>query len=176
VLIKLGALRASWDNAEKVLDGGGVVLVFPGGDVEAMRSFRRRNRVDLRGRTGVARLALRHGVPVLPFVNVGGHEAYVVLTAGRRLARWTGLSRLTRVEALPIIAGLPWGIWPSGFLPYVPLPTKITYKAGPAMEFPHAPWLADNEDAVHRASRELQDRMQALVGELAERRRLPVLG
>jgi 1-acyl-sn-glycerol-3-phosphate acyltransferase len=175
-LIKLGALRASRENAEKVLERDGVLLIFPGGDVEALRSFRGRNQVDLHKRTGVARLALRHGVPVLPVVNVGGHESYVVLFSGRRLARWTGLDRLTRVKALPVIAGLPWGVWPSGFVPYLPFPTKISYKAGAPMEFPLAPWLQDNPDALGRATRELQDRMQVLMSDLEERRRLPVVG
>jgi 1-acyl-sn-glycerol-3-phosphate acyltransferase len=176
ILIKLGALRATPENAARVLEAGGTVLVFPGGDLEAMRAFRSRHTISFHGRTGVVRLALESGVPLVPVVNVGGHEVYVVLTSGRRLAEWSGLARLTRIKAVPVVAGLPWGIWFTGMMPYLPLPARIDYKVGEPLEFPRAPDMAGDEVMLRREAGRLQDRMQSMTWELAERRGRPVLG
>jgi 1-acyl-sn-glycerol-3-phosphate acyltransferase len=176
LLIKLGALRATPENAARVLEAGGTVLIFPGGDVEAMREFRSRHTVNFHGRTGVIRLALEHGVPLVPVVNVGGHEVFVVLTSGRRLAEWTGVARITRIRALPVVAGLPWGLWVGGMLPYLPLPARIDYKVGQPLPFPHAPELGGHEPTLRREAGRVQDTMQRMTWELAARRRLPVVG
>lgn len=175
-LIKVGALRASRDNAEKVLRAGGMLGILPGGDTEALRSFWNRNRVDLRGHTFFVELALRYGVPVVPVVNVGGHEVYFTLLSSRRLARWTRIERLTRVKTVPITVGLPWGIWPGGFLPYLPLPSKISYRVGEPFHFSHDPELARDADYVRKRADEIEDAMQAMVDDLAARRRFPVIG
>jgi 1-acyl-sn-glycerol-3-phosphate acyltransferase len=176
LLIKVGGLRATPENAAKVLDAGGAVLVYPGGDAETMRPFRSRDTVDFRGRTGVVSLALAHGAPLLPIVNVGGHEVYAVLTEGRGLARRTGLKRATRISALPVVAGLPWGLWVGGMLPYLPLPARIEYLIGEPVGYPRAPELADDPVLLRDEARRLQDRMQRMTWELADRRRWPVVG
>src|SRR5262249_60462545 len=35
--------------------------------------------------------------------------------------------------------GLPWGIWLTGFLPYLPLPSKFVYRVGTPIELGHDP-------------------------------------
>lgn len=173
---KIGGLRASRENAEKVLDRGGLLLVFPGGELDCYRSFAQRNQVDLFGRKGFVRLAMQRGVPTLPVVNVGGHETAFILGSGRRLARWTGLAQWTRVKTLPITVGLPWGIWPTGFLPFLPLPAKFSYKVGKPFEFRRDAGLHEDEAAVERAYGAIVNTMQDMVDDLASRRRLPVIG
>jgi 1-acyl-sn-glycerol-3-phosphate acyltransferase len=109
-----------------VLEAGGVLLITPGGDLEALRSFRRRNRLEIGGKTAFVELALRYGVPVVPVVNVGAHEVYFTLFSSTALAKYSGLERLTRVKTVPLNLGLPWGLWFTGFLPY-PLPAKVSF-------------------------------------------------
>jgi len=175
-LIKLGALRASRRNAEKVLEAGGVLLITPGGDLEALRSFRQRNRLDLHGRTAFVEWAFRYGAPVLPVVNVGAHEVYCTLFSSRALARWSGIERWTGVKTVPVNLGLPWGIWLTGFVPYLPFPSKMSFQIGKPFRFPKDPRLAQNPDAVMRAFHRVGDRMQEMLDELAARRRFPVIG
>jgi 1-acyl-sn-glycerol-3-phosphate acyltransferase len=64
-LMKVGALPAKTRNAERALDAGAGVLIYPGGDLDCYRSFADRNRVDFHGRTGFIELAFRLGVPIL---------------------------------------------------------------------------------------------------------------
>jgi hypothetical protein len=65
---KLGHIRASHENAERLLRDGHSVLVYPGGAREACRPFTERNGIDFGGREGFVRLALRAAVPVVPVV------------------------------------------------------------------------------------------------------------
>ena len=176
ILIKVGALRASRSNAAKVLEMGGTVLVYPGGAEEAQRSFWRRNQIDFRGRTGFIELALQYGVPILPVVNVGAHEVYFTLFSSRLLAQITGLSRLTGLKTLPLNIGLPWGVWLTGFLPYIPLPSKIVFDVGKPVYLPKDPELAKNRSFVREVYFEITRTMQKMVDELARERRFPVLG
>jgi 1-acyl-sn-glycerol-3-phosphate acyltransferase len=176
VLMKIGGLRASPEAAERALAAGAGVLIYPGGELDALKSFRSRNTVDLHGRTGFIKLAFRLGVPILPFVNIGGHEVYFTLFSSRALARWSGLEWLTRVKTVPVIAGLPWGLWCTGFVPYLPLPAKLNYKVGSPIHLEHDPALADDPEAVQAVYRRVTRVMQEMLDELASRRRFPVIG
>src|SRR6185295_17489305 len=176
LMMRAGCLRATRENAEKVLASGASLLVYPGGDVDCMRSFWNRNRVDLRGHTGFIALAFRYGVPIVPFVNVGGQEVYFTIFSGARLARWSGIDRLLRVKALPLIAGLPWGLWWTGFVPYLPLPSKLSYAVAPPIQVDRDPVSARDPAALRRVYRRVTGTMQAMVDEMASRRRFPVIG
>jgi 1-acyl-sn-glycerol-3-phosphate acyltransferase len=56
---RLGEVPARCEHADRALDAGLAVLVYPGGDHEAFRPWRERHRVDLAGRKGFIELALR---------------------------------------------------------------------------------------------------------------------
>ena len=103
MLRRLGAVPADIAEAETALAGGACVLVYPGGDLEACRTYTQRGRVDFAGRTGFVRLALCSGVPVVPVVVHGAHHAVVVLARGDRLARVAGLRSL-RINVFPLLA------------------------------------------------------------------------
>ena len=175
-LVKMGGLRASRENADKVLRLGAPLLIYPGGELDCLKSFWRRHTIDFHGRAGFVQLALEHGVPILPVVDVGGHEVYITLLSSQRLARWTGMSRWTRVKTLPVNLGLPWGVWLSGFLPYLPLPAKFVYRVGPPIELGHDPDAALDARAVRHAYDRVSRIMQEMLDGLAARRRLPVFG
>ncbi|MCK9461164.1 MAG: acyltransferase family protein [Proteobacteria bacterium] len=121
---RLGILRATKENAAAAFAAGRLVLVYPGGDKEAFRTFMERDRVVLAGRKGFVRLALSAGVPILPLASVGLHESFIVLAKGERLARALGLKELLRTEVLPVGLSFPWGLAPS-FFPFLPLPTSV---------------------------------------------------
>jgi 1-acyl-sn-glycerol-3-phosphate acyltransferase len=59
---KLGVVPADHSFAEQIFDGGGSALVYPGGDVEALRPWRDRNKIVFSGRTGFLKLAHRCNV------------------------------------------------------------------------------------------------------------------
>lgn len=176
-MARAGAVEASPAAARAVLDGGGILIDYPGGDYDVFRPWWRRNQIDFGGRTGVVRLALRTGVPVVPAVSVGAHETVIVLARGERAARWLGIDRMFRIKVLPLVAGPPWGVVPGG-IPTWPLPAKVTVELGPTIDWSltHPPDSADDEEVVRSCYDELTATMQATLDRLAAERRLPIVG
>src|SRR3954454_21954035 len=80
----------------EALDGGHDVVLWPGGEQDAMRNWRKRDQAVLAGRKGFVRFALRRQVPIVPVATVGGHDTVFVLSEGRFLAKWTGLGKRLR--------------------------------------------------------------------------------
>jgi 1-acyl-sn-glycerol-3-phosphate acyltransferase len=176
-LAKAGALEAGTDNAEAILEQGGILMVFPGGDYECFRPWRDRNKIEFGGRRGLVRLALRTGVPVVPAVSIGAHETLVVLTRGEALARLMRLDQLMRSKVMPFVLGPPWGVVP-GSIPTIPLPSKIKVELLEPIDWSarYGPDAADDEDVVTACYDELVTTMQATLDRLAAERRFPVLG
>lgn len=176
LLVRVGALRASHANAQRVLAEGAKVVVFPGGNAEAFRPFSRRHQIDFAGHQGFVRLALRAQVPIVPVVFIGGHETFYVLRDGRRLVRWLGLKRLVRMDTFPLILSVPWGLT-LGPMFHLPLPAKCTVRFLPAISVAsHPPEAADDPSVVGALYDQVVGDMQAAMDELAAKRRFPVLG
>jgi 1-acyl-sn-glycerol-3-phosphate acyltransferase len=163
---KLGQVPANAKNAAAALADGASVLVYPGGVHEVFRPWRDRDRVDLNGRTGFVKLALRTGVPVVPVVGHGGHHTTVVLTRGERIARLLRLDRI-RLQVYPLLLTFPWGITTPAF-PSVPLPAKVTVQLGAPLDWSHyGPEGADDPEIVQRCYEEISGRMQSMMQRLA---------
>ena len=170
VIEHLGARPASEESATEAFADGKHVMVFPGGDLDAGKSFQHRNEIIFGGRNGFARLAIAHKVPIVPIVTAGAGESLLVLSDGKPLAKALRLDKLLRIKALPISVSLPWGvnIGVVGMAPYLPLPTKLHTTVLPAMRARRGEDAAGFADRVHTA---MQDTLTAMT---AHRR--PVLG
>jgi 1-acyl-sn-glycerol-3-phosphate acyltransferase len=166
----LGGQPASREAAEDALAAGHNVLVYPGGDVEAAKTWQDRDRVKFDGRSGFARLAMDNQVPVVPIVTAGAGESLLVLSDGRHVAKALNLPRLLRVKALPLSVTIPWGIniGVAGMLPYVALPTKLVTAVLP-------PMTASEGESAHDFAARVEAAMQARLDQLVAGRK-PVLG
>lgn len=168
LLVRIGAVRASHEGARRIFEQGRKVLVFPGGNREAFRPWTQRNTIAFGGRKGWARLALRHGVPVVPVVFHGGHNGLIVLRDGQRFVKLTGLKRLLRVDTWPLYLGLPWGI---AFGPWfhIPLPVKCRTRVLPPIgPFGFGEDAAADDALVDRLYTEVTHAMQEALTELAQ--------
>lgn len=170
LLEPLGARPASHESASEAFGNGHHVVVLPGGDLDAAKTWEDRNRIVFGGRTGFARLAMEFGVPVVPIVTAGAGESLFVLSSGERLAQALRLDKILRVKALPLSVSLPWGVnlGAVGMLPYLPLPTKLRTRVLAPMS-PHP-----GEDFEAYADR-VKTTMQQALDEMTENRR-PLLG
>jgi 1-acyl-sn-glycerol-3-phosphate acyltransferase len=167
---RAGVLRASHEGAAKALREGHLTLVYPGSDLDATRPFSERYRVELGGRKGFIRLALRERTPIVPVVSVGTHEQWIVLTRGDRLARALNTKRWLRLETLPIVLCVPWGLT-LGIFPYVPLPAQTTVAFAPALRWPDlGPEDAERPAVVDRCYEEVRAALQAAMDTLARGR------
>ncbi len=172
-LRKFGTVAASPENAEKALDTGAALLVYPGGDYEVHRPTWDSAKVDFDGRKGWIRLALSKNVPIVPIVSIGGQETALFLSRGERLARLFGLDRLLRLKVLPISLAVPWGLNIGDMLGHFPLPAKITIQALDPIDLKKEFGSEPDLDEVYD---EIVGRMQTTLTALADERRLPVIG
>src|SRR3954451_13502061 len=121
---KMGVLPAAPDSMTAALAAGHDVALWPGGEVDSLRPWVKRDKAVLAGRTGFIKLAIRTGVPIVPISTVGGPDSMPVITSGRRLAKVLQLDKIARIKIMPISLSAPWGLSPA-MLPEIPLPTKI---------------------------------------------------
>lgn len=154
----MGAVPASAHAAQDAFDEGCHVIVFPGGDLEAAKSFKDRDKVLFEGRSGFARLAMKAGVPILPMVTAGAGETVFVLSRGEKIAKYTGVERVLRLKALPVTISLPMGL-SVGNGPYLPLPAKLVTRVLPLMN----PQEGESAEAfAKRVHRAMQDGLDDL--------------
>jgi 1-acyl-sn-glycerol-3-phosphate acyltransferase len=169
---RAGFVPANRRNADQLLRSGGVTIVFPGGDYDVFRPSTSANRIDFNGRTGYVRTALEAGVPIVPVVSIGGHEAQIFLSRGEDLAKLLRLDKLMRTKLAPLSFGFPFGL-SLQFPPNLPMPTKIETRVLEPIdivaEFGPDPDIAEVDRVV-------RDRMQSTLDEMARARRFPVLG
>ena len=171
-LRRIGAIPAVSGDAAEALAEGALVLDYPGGDHEACRPWVDRNRVDFGGRTGFVRLAFRAGVPIVPVVAHGSHDAVVVVSRGEGIARILGLGAL-RIKVFPILLG-PLGLT-SALAPPLPMPSSITVEFLPPIDFGHlGPGAAEHPEVVDRCAAEVIGVMQAALDRLRVERAHPV--
>ena len=177
VMARGGGVDAGPAAAEAILAQGSILIDYPGGDHEVFRPWSERNRIDFGGRTGVIRLALRTGVPIVPAVSIGAHETVVVLSRGEALAKRLGLDRRFRVSVMPLVLGPPFGIVPGG-IPTFPLPSKVTVELLDPIDWSQrfGPDAADDPETVQACYDELTSVMQDALDRLADERQYPVIG
>lgn len=170
---KAGLIPANHKNADEALRSGGVVVVFPGGDYDVYRPTLSANKIDFGGRTGYVKAAINAGVPIVPTVGIGGQEAQFFLSRGTDIAKALGpVARLFRTKILPVSFGFPFGF--SAVLPVnLPLPAKITMKALEPIDIVEQ--FGENPD-IDEVDAHVRRVMQRALDELAQERRLPVLG
>jgi 1-acyl-sn-glycerol-3-phosphate acyltransferase len=176
----VGVIAANRKSVTEALAQGDDVVVWPGGEVDSMRSWRKRDVATLAGRTGFVKQAIRSGVPILPVATVGGHDTVFVVSEGKWLAnaldKVTGLKKTLRGANLPIVAGFPFPLAVEVLPAHLPLPAKIRTELLEPIEVDDDPERADDEAYVRSVYDRVQAAIQAGMDALAAKRTLPVFG
>jgi 1-acyl-sn-glycerol-3-phosphate acyltransferase len=170
---RYGTVPASPDNMRRTLEKEAALLVYPGGDEESFRPSWETSDVDFAGRTGFVKLALEHGVPVVPVVALGGQETALFLGRGRTVAKALQLDRLARLKVLPPVLGPPFGVTVLDFPGRIPLPAKIRVRVMPPIDLRKE--LGRNPD-VEEGYGLVTSRMQRTLTRLSNQRAVPVVG
>ncbi len=171
IVIPLGAIRAGHDNAARLFKQGSKALVYPGGDEDAFRAYSERKQIHFGGRKGYLRLALLHGVPVIPLVTAGAHEVFYVLHHGRGFARRFPVARWLRLKSWPVTLSIPWGLTLGPMPPFIPMRSRIFQEVLEPIAFERSGKEAAADDAyVAACDAQVQVAMQVALDRLyAER-------
>ena len=174
-LRQIGVVPASREGVTMALEAQHDVIVYPGGDIDALRPWTKRDEVVFAGRKGFVRQAIRAQVAIVPVAQSGAADTLIVLTAGKRLAKLFQLDKLLRAKAFPISFGFPLGIAP-GVLPQIPLPAKLRSEILPPVDVGDDPERDDDDEFVEAKYHEVVRTLQAGMRRLARRRKFPLLG
>jgi 1-acyl-sn-glycerol-3-phosphate acyltransferase len=151
LMTRLGCVRASQDNGQRLLEQGELVAVFPEGMQGLSKPFAKRHRLQRFGRGGFVKLALRAGVPLVPVALVGGEETSPLLGKIEWLFRDND-----RWPYLPITSLLP-------------LPAKWCVRVGAAIDV-GAAVKDDSEAAIAACADQVREQLQQDVLSLASSR------
>jgi 1-acyl-sn-glycerol-3-phosphate acyltransferase len=177
---RAGVIPASRHGVSAALSAGRDVVIWPGGDLDAMRNWRRRDEAVLAGRMGFVGQAIRSGVPIVPVATVGGHDTAFILSEGRWIAngldRVSGLKKKLRGTSLPIVLGIPFGLTIETIPTHLPLPAKIRTELLDPIHVDHDPERVNDRQYVESIYREVESAIQDAMDRLAKQRRFPIFG
>ena len=128
------------------------LLVQPGGTREGCRSFRHRYTVSWGRRRGYLRLAIRHGMPIVPVAASGTDDCFIGLNDGYAWGKRLGVPL-----RLPAWLGVgPLGVWPMS----PPFPVKIRQLIGAPIETDVS---VDDAEGVERLHNRVAGAVQSLL-------------
>jgi 1-acyl-sn-glycerol-3-phosphate acyltransferase len=153
-MTRLGCVRASQDNAMRVLERDELAAVFPEGIQGLSKLWRQRHKLQRFGRGGFVRLAHKTGAPIVPVAVVGGEE-----TAPLLFKIETFFRRNDIVPYLPVA-------------PLLPLPARWRIRVGAPIDPKKE--LSDVTDiAVSALAGRIRDQIQRDVADLVDKRGTP---
>ena len=177
---QVGVIPASRQGVSAALGAGCDVIIWPGGEVDAMRNWRRRDEAVLGGRMGFVRTAIRSGVPIVPVASVGGHDTVFVLSEGRWIAngldRVSGLKAKLRGSRLPIVLGMPFGLTIETIPTHLPFPAKIRTELLEPIHVDKDPERVNDRAYLNSIYDEVTSAIQDAMDRLAKQRRFPIFG
>ncbi len=159
---KAGHTLACAPDAERLLDAGEVVGVWPEGFKGIGKPFADRYKLQRFGRGGFVSAALRTGAPIIPCSIVGAEETYPMIGDIRFLARLLGFPYFPVTPLFPLLG--PLGV--------VPLPSKWYIEFGEPIETTElGPAAAEDPMLVFNLSDQVRETIQQTLYRLLSRRR-----
>ncbi len=170
---RYGTVPASPANMAGALRRDAALLVYPGGDHETYRPSWESDQIDFAGRTGFIKLALKHQIPIVPVVAVGGQETALFLGQGRRVARALNLDQRFRLKVLPAAIGPPFGLTILDLPGRIPLPAKISIRILKPIDLRDRLGSRPDPEEGYKL---VTSTMQRTLTRLSNERSLPVVG
>ncbi|MBF9073491.1 lysophospholipid acyltransferase family protein [Streptacidiphilus fuscans] len=159
---KAGHTLACNEDAQRLLENGEIVGVWPEGFKGIGKPFADRYKLQRFGRGGFVSSALRAGVPIVPCSIVGAEETYPMIGNAKTLARLLGL------PYVPITPTFPW----LGPLGAVPLPTKWVIQFGkPIPTDAYPPEAADDPMLMFNLTDQVRETIQHTLYRMLVQRR-----
>lgn len=158
---KAGHTLACTPDAERLLERGEIVGVWPEGFKGIGKPFSERYKLQRFGRGGFVAAALRTKTPIVPTAIVGAEEIYPMISNAKTLARLLGLPYFPITPTFPILG--PLGL--------VPLPSKWFIEFGePILTDGYPEGAADDPMLVFNLTDQVREQIQQALYRLLMRR------
>lgn len=160
-MTQTGQVRATRENATKLLHDGELVGIFPEGIRGVGKTYRERYRlIDFH--PGFVQLAIAEQVPIVPVATLGGDEILPNLMNVRSMAQFL------RMPFFPITPAFPWLPFPMAFMP---LPVRWLILIQKPIELGYPPEKANDRKLTLRIAREIQYDIQRDLNKLLRERK-----
>ncbi len=158
---KAGHTLACTPDAERLLERGEIVGVWPEGFKGIGKPFSERYKLQRFGRGGFVAAALRTKTPIVPTAIVGAEEIYPMISNAKTLARLLGLPYFPITPTFPLLG--PLGL--------VPLPSKWFIEFGePILTDGYPEGAADDPMLVFNLTDQVREQIQQALYRLLMRR------
>jgi 1-acyl-sn-glycerol-3-phosphate acyltransferase len=157
---KSGATLACNPDAERLLQSGELVGVFPEGFKGVGKPFSERYKLQRFGRGGFVSAALRTGAPIVPVSIVGAEEIYPLIGDLKPLARLLGLPYFPVTPLFPLL----------GPLGMIPLPSKWLIEFGEPIDTVGLAANADDPMVVFNLADQVRETIQQTLYQVLLRR------
>jgi 1-acyl-sn-glycerol-3-phosphate acyltransferase len=158
---KAGHTLACTPDAERLLERGEIVGVWPEGFKGIGKPFSERYKLQRFGRGGFVAAALRTKTPIVPTAIVGAEEIYPMISNAKTLARLLGLPYFPITPTFPLLG--PLGL--------VPLPSKWFIEFGdPILTDGYPDGAADDPMLVFNLTDQVREQIQQALYRLLMRR------
>ncbi|HZZ47560.1 MAG TPA: lysophospholipid acyltransferase family protein [Pseudonocardia sp.] len=159
---KAGHTLACNPDAERLLNSGELVGVWPEGYKGVGKPFKDRYKLQRFGRGGFVSAAMRCGVPIIPCSIVGAEEIYPLIGDLKPIARLFGLPYFPITPTFPLL----------GPLGAVPLPSKWYIEFGePVRTDRYDPSDAEDPMLVFNVTDQVRETIQQTLYRLLSQRR-----
>ncbi|CAN5455711.1 hypothetical protein BH10CYA1_BH10CYA1_27080 [soil metagenome] len=156
-----GQVRATLENAQKLLSREELVGVYPEGLRGVGKPFAERYRL-LDFHPGFVQLAISTQTKIIPVATVGGDEIFP------NFVNLKGVGRLVKMPFFPITPAFPWMPFPHMF---IPLPVHWLINVHKPIDLGYPPEKANDRKLVLQIAREIQYDIQRDLNKLLRERK-----
>jgi 1-acyl-sn-glycerol-3-phosphate acyltransferase len=161
-----GQVRATLDNAKRLIDAEEIVGIYPEGIRGVGKTFRERYRM-LDWHPGFVQLAISTQSPVIPVATIGGDEIFP------NFANVKTFAQMLKMPFFPLTLTFPWLPAP---LPFMPLPIRWLMRVHEPIDLGYPPEKAHDRKLCSRIAKELQYQVQRDLNELLRDRKSAFTG
>lgn len=156
-----GQVRATLENAQKLLSREELVGVYPEGLRGVGKAFPERYRL-LDFHPGFVQLAISTQTKIVPVATVGGDEIFP------NFVNLKGVGRLLKMPFFPVTPAFPWMPFPHMF---IPLPVHWLINVHKPIDLGYPPEKANDRKLVLQIAREIQYDIQRDLNKLLRERK-----
>ena len=106
ILEECGAVAGERKTACELLEAQEMVVVYPGGAKDSLKTRSERYRLKWDGRNGFAHVAIKTGKPIVPIAGIGPDEVFPILTSRGLRVPWLNNQRVPLF--LPLARRVPF--------------------------------------------------------------------
>ncbi len=166
-MYRIGGVRACQENAERLLNAGHLVIVFPEGVKGIGKHFSERYKLQRFGRGGFVKLCMKTQSPLIPVAVVGAEEIHPILFKSNVLAKTIGVPYIPITPTFPLL----------GLLGCVPFPTKWSIHFGEPITYSqYREDTLEDELLIHKLSEKVRTKIQNMIMEALKKRRSVWMG